>query len=122
VNNPIVHFEILGNEGPALISFYRELFGWELRDTAMDGYRSYAYLPSPEDGIGGGIGQLESEAHALVTIYVEVTDPESVLDQAIQSGAQVVLPVTKIPGVGEIARFRDPQGNVVGVVRSVAPD
>jgi hypothetical protein len=122
MNNPIVHFEILGSEGPALISFYRELFGWELRDAAMGGYRSYAYLPSPDNGIGGGVGQLESDAHALVTIYVEVTDPGAMLDQAVRSGAHVVLPVTELPGVGEIARFRDPQGNVVGLVRSIAPE
>jgi len=120
MDNPIVHFEILGHEGPSLIGFYRDLFGWELRDVPMNGYRSYAFLPSPDEGIGGGIGQLESSDQGFVTIYVEVADPQSILEQAVRSGAQVVLPVTEIPGVGDIARFRDPQGNVVGLVRSTA--
>lgn len=122
MDNPIVHFEILGHEGPSLIGFYRDLFGWELREVPMNGYRSYAFLPSPDEGIGGGIGQLESNEQGFVTIYIEVADPQLTLDDAVSRGAQTVLPVTEIPGVGEIARFRDPQGNVVGLVRSAAPD
>jgi predicted enzyme related to lactoylglutathione lyase len=120
MDNPIVHFEILGREGPSLIGFYRDLFGWELRDVPVNGYRSYAFIPSPDEGIGGGVGQLESDDHGFVTVYVEVADPQSILDQAVKSGAHVALPVTEIPGVGEIARFQDPQGNVVGLVRSIA--
>lgn len=121
MDNPIVHFEILGGDGPSLVAFYQGLFGWNMRDVAMDGYRSYAYLPPPDRGIGGGVGQLESGHQGFVTIYVEVGDPQSLLDQAVQSGAQVELPVTELPGVGAIARFRDPEGNVVGLVRSAPP-
>jgi predicted enzyme related to lactoylglutathione lyase len=121
MSNPVVHFEILGPEGLALVSFYRELFGWNLRATAMAGYRNYSFLPTPAVGIGGGVGQLESGDQAFVTIYVEVADPQALLDQAVGAGAQVVLAVTELPGVGAIARFRDPQGNVVGLVRSAAP-
>lgn len=118
MNNPIVHFEILGPNGPSLVAFYRDLFGWELRDATMAGYSSYAFLPSPDEGIGGAVGQLEASQEAVVTVYVEAADPQSLLDKAISCGAQLVLPLTEIPGVGEIARFRDPQGNVIGLVRS----
>ena len=118
MDNPIVHFEILGRDGPALAAFYRDLFGWALRDVPLPGYDAYAFLPAPDRGIGGGVGQLEAVGPGFVTIYVEVTDPQSVLDRAVQSGAKVVLPVTELPGVGAIARFCDPQGNVVGLVRS----
>ena len=119
--HPVVHFEILGPDGPAAVEFYRELFGWGLRKASMDGYDSYAYLPEPDAGIGGGVGQLagtESTRGSFVTIYVEVEDPRATLDQAVQAGAEVTLPATRIDGVEEIARFRDPQGNIVGLVRS----
>jgi uncharacterized protein len=121
MRNPVVHFEILGPDGPATIAFYRELFGWDLRQVPMAGYRTYAYLPEPDQGIGGGVGQLEPGDRAgerLVTVYVEVSDPQATLDQAVQAGARVTLPVTEIDGVGAIARFRDPQGNIIGLVRS----
>jgi predicted enzyme related to lactoylglutathione lyase len=57
-----------------------------------------------------------------VTIYVEVADPQSSLDQAVRAGAGIELSVIELPGVGAIARFRDPQGNVVGLVRSFPPE
>lgn len=60
MNNPIVHFEIMGSNGPALTEFYRALFGWALRRVPMDGYQDYSFIPSPEEGIGGGLGQLET--------------------------------------------------------------
>jgi uncharacterized protein len=122
MNNPVVHFEILGRDGPTLVAFYRELFGWELRDATMEGYDSYSFLPSPDEGIGGGVGQLQPVQQPFVTIYVEVADPQLVLEDAVRHGAEVVLDVTSIPGVGDIARFRDPQGNIIGLVRSVPPD
>jgi hypothetical protein len=122
MDNPVVHFEIIGHEGSSLVAFYRELFGWDLHKAALGGYSSYAFLPSPDEGIGGGVGQLESGDDAFVTIYVEVTDPQLQLDRAVEGGAHVVLPVTELPGVGAIARFRDPQGNVVGLVRSAVSD
>lgn len=118
MDNPIVHFEILGHEGESLAAFYRALFGWELRGAAMEGYSTYAFLPAPDEGIGGAVGELKSGAQALVTIYVEAEDPQALLDQAVEAGGEVALPVTEVPGVGAIARFRDPQGNVVGLVRS----
>jgi uncharacterized protein len=122
MENPVVHFEILGGDGPSLAAFYQDLFGWALRDVPMPGYDAYAFLPAPDRGIGGGVGQLDSGGPGFVTVYVEVTDPESVLDRAVQAGAEVVLPVTELPGVGAIARFRDPQGNVVGLVGSSRPN
>jgi len=124
---PIVHFEILGPDGPAAVDFYRRLFDWDLQEVPMEGYDTYAYLPEPDAGIGGGIGQLDSkdgEAHGsgLVTIYVEVEDLHATLERAVRAGADVTLAVTEIAGVGAIARFRDPQGNIVGLVRSAMPD
>lgn len=122
MNNPIVHFEILGRDGPSLVAFYRDLFGWELREVPMEGYTSYSFLPSPDEGIGGGVGQLRPESQPFVTIYIEVTDPRAMLDAAVRSGAETVLDVTSVPGVGDIARFRDPQGNIIGLVRSTPPN
>jgi hypothetical protein len=121
MTNPVVHFEIFGRDGAALVDFYRDLFGWPLRAVPMPGYQSYAYVPTPDQGIGGGVGQLGPGDGAMVTIYVEVADPQAVLDQAVMAGAQVALPVTELPGVGAIARFWDPQGNIIGLVRSSPP-
>ncbi len=119
MKNPVVHFEIMGPDGPALRSFYEELFGWQLREVPMTSYTDYAYLPTPEgDGIGGGVGSTEAQAGGFVTIYVEVDDVEHLVDRACRMGGATLLSPTEIPGVGVIARFRDPQGNVIGLAKS----
>ena len=30
MGQPVVHFEVIGKDGPALQSYYSELFGWEI--------------------------------------------------------------------------------------------
>lgn len=120
-SDPVVHFEILGPDGPALTSFYGELFGWRMQAGALPGYPHYGFLPAPDGtGIGGGVGTADAVTGGLVTIYVEVDDPQRALDRAQELGATVTLPVTAIPEVATFARFRDPQGNEVGLVQRQA--
>ncbi len=116
--NPVVHFEILGPDGPPMITFYRELFGWDLREVPMAGYEAYAYLPEPSEGIGGGVGQLEADSsESLVTVYVEVADPQATRDQAVQPVPRSLFPPRDHRGRNN-RPVPDPQGNVIGLVRS----
>ena len=35
MGNPVIHFEVTGKDGPALVSFYEKLFGW--KTSAVEG-------------------------------------------------------------------------------------
>ena len=70
-----------------------------------------------EHGINGGIHH-SADAPKGVTIYVEVEDLQAYLDKAVSLGGKVVMPVTVIPNMVTMAQFADPQGNVVGMVKS----
>lgn len=112
MENPVVHFEINGTEGPALERFYSEVFGWNVQ--SLPGF-GYATIDTQSGGgINGGIGTAR-EGPPLVTFYVETPDPEASLAKAESLGATTVMPVTDI-AVATYGRFRDPQGNVMGVV------
>ncbi len=52
-------------------------------------------------------------------VYVEVDDSRAYLERAEQLGATVILPATHV-AVAEVTVgwLRDPQGNVVGVVKN----
>jgi uncharacterized protein len=116
--NPIVHFEILGPDGPALIDFYRRLFGWDLHDGQLPGWPHYGLLRA-DRGIGGAIGTADTTDGPTVLVYVEVDDPQAYVDRAQALGASVILPVTHIAEAEvTVAWLKDPQGNVVGVVQS----
>lgn len=110
--NPVVHFEITGPDGGVLQRFYAEAFGWTVN---ADNPMSYGLTDTGGSGINGGIGQSEQ---ALATFYVEVDDPQAYLDRLTDAGAEVVQEVTEIPGMVTFAQFRDPAGNVIGLVKA----
>jgi predicted enzyme related to lactoylglutathione lyase len=113
--NPVVHFEIMGTDGDKLRSFYSDLFGWNIG--TMEGM-DYGIVEAQDGvGIGGGIGA--DPAHtSSVTVYVAVDDLQSYLDRAVSMGGEVTQPVTEIPDVVTFAQFKDPQGNVIGLVKN----
>src|ERR1700685_1944740 len=112
MKNPVVHFEILGQDGSELIDFYRALFEGPIEDHTLPGWPHYAVM-EPDNGIGGAVGSADAIPGSAVLVYVEVDDPDSYVRKATAMGATVVIPVTKVPGPGvTIAWLRDPQGNL----------
>jgi predicted enzyme related to lactoylglutathione lyase len=118
MGQPVVHFEIIGADGPALHSYYSQLFGWTIDADNPVGYG----LVGREDnvnadgiGIGGGIAGSEGTA-GYVTFYVEVADVDAALTQAESlGGARVMGPYEVRPGT-LIGQLTDPEGHLVGVV------
>ena len=110
--NPVVHFEILGADGDQLQRFYAEMFGWTIN---ADNPMSYGLVDTGGSGINGGIGQAEA---SLATIYIEVDNPAGYLEKVIAAGAELVQEETEIPGMVTFAQFRDPAGNIVGLVKA----
>jgi uncharacterized protein len=118
MDNPVVHFEILGSDGPQLIDFYRGLFGWPLQDTPLSGWPSYAIMEPPAEGIGGAVGTSDAAPNGAVVVYVDVDDIDETMSRAVSMGASVALPVTSVGGTGlSVAWLRDPQGNLIGLVK-----
>lgn len=120
--NPVVHFEIAGNDPQALQQYYRDLFGWNIVDASPMPDFPYGIINADEQGsgIGGGIGGAMS-GDPYVTFYVEVEDIQAALDQAVELGGSVIRPVMSIPGTVTVAMFQDPEGNCVGLVVSETP-
>ena len=110
---PVTWFEINTADAKAVREFYTELFGWKLQVLEEAGY---ALVDTGVDGaIGGGIG--EAQGPNQVVFYIEVDDPQAYLDRIERAGGTTVVPVTETDMV-TFAQFADPQGNVVGLVKS----
>lgn len=122
MGNPVVHFEIVGSDGPALEKFYAEVFGWHVQSMPE---MSYGLVDTHASGAGinGGIGTSQEPGKQYVTVYVEAPDIQAMLDTAVSLGGTVVQPVMEIPGVVTLAFFADPAGNGVGLVQGTgAPE
>jgi uncharacterized protein len=122
MGQPVVHFEIMGNDVDTLRTFYADLFGWKID---ADNPMNYGMVSADDNepagsetsGIGGGIGQMPDGQPGYATFYVDVPDVEAALAQAESlGGTRVMGPETPMEGL-IIGMFTDPEGHVIGVAK-----
>ena len=51
---------------------------------------------------------------------IDVPDVNTCLAAIIDSGGTVLVPKMTLPGIGYLAYFKDPQGNIFGIITSDA--
>jgi uncharacterized protein len=123
MGQPVVHFEIVGTDGKKLQSYYADLFGWEIDAENPMNYGMVARegnVNADGVGIGGGIGPGPVGYAGHVTFYVEVPDVEAALAKAESLGGKRVMGPETIMDQVELGQFKDPEGHLVGVVRTIA--
>jgi uncharacterized protein len=111
--NPIVYFEITGNDKAALEDFYTAVFDWQLTP-ANDRYTHVA----PGSGVNGGIGKVMDGGPGSVTFYVEVESIEDALTRVEGRGGQRVMGPQQMPNGPLIALFTDPEGRAIGLIQA----
>jgi predicted enzyme related to lactoylglutathione lyase len=121
MGQPVVHFEIIGKDGPATQAFYGELFDWEINaDNPMHYGIVDRQTAQTADGIGigGGVAGGPEGYDGHVTFYVQVDDVEAGMAKAESlGGTRVFGPEEIMPGL-VIAQFLDPEGRMVGLVNT----
>jgi predicted enzyme related to lactoylglutathione lyase len=124
MGQPVVHFEVIGSDDGALRSYYGDLFGWEIDADNPMRYGIVDREANVNDegvGIGGGVGWVGPEGgESYVTFYVEVPDVEAALQRAESLGGSRVMGPMEIPEGPELGQFKDPEGNLIGLVKSMA--
>ena len=107
----VVHWEVQARDPERQQAFFSSLFGWTIDANNPMGY---GMVPSGgREAINGGIGGTDGEPR--VTVYVQVDDIVGTLTRAEALGGQTILPRTDV-GMVVMAQFRDPEGNVIGVI------
>jgi predicted enzyme related to lactoylglutathione lyase len=107
----VVHWEVQARDPAAQMRFFGELFGWNVDANNPQNYGMVN--PAGPGSIGGGIGAAQDAPRA--TFYVQVPSIVDTLDKAATMGGQTLMPRTDI-GMIVMAQFRDPEGNVIGLV------
>ncbi|MFF5175139.1 VOC family protein [Micromonospora sp. NPDC000089] len=124
MGDPVVHFEIIGSDPERLRGYYGALFGWEFDvggpvAESVSAQGEYGHTRSAgEDGgpglvggVGGGAGH---RPHVL--FYVGVPDVGAALRRAEELGGSPVTGPERVAGRDlVVARFTDPEGNLVGL-------
>jgi len=114
----VVHFEIPADEPDKVAKFYTDVFGWQIHK--VEGPMEYWLVSTGEEGspgINGGIYRRSPEWGE----YVNTLDVSSI-DESIAAveaaGGSIVTPKTAMTGLGWLAYFRDPEGNLFGMMQA----
>ena len=108
--NPVVWFEVMGQDADKLRKFYGELCGWKFQ---VDPNTNYAVAEPGDGGIGGGVGQ-RADGTSWSTVYTKVTDLEAAVLKATDLGSSLLMPITDLPDI-RVAVVTDPEGRAVGL-------
>ncbi len=112
-DNPQINwFEIASVEPKRSWDFYRELFGWDIKESSGDGYLHGEV--NTGQGIMGGIGTSLS-GKPLSQVYAQVDDLQKYLERAGTLGGKTIVEPMPVDPETSIALFVDPQGNPWGL-------
>jgi predicted enzyme related to lactoylglutathione lyase len=102
--------------------FYTNLFGWGTEVKPM-GETNYTMFKNGDWGAGGmmAITPDMGPVPSNWMVYFAVADCEETTKKAAAVGAQVLVPTTDIPEVGQFSVMTDPQGAAFAIVKMNQP-
>ena len=112
----VVHFEIEAERPEQIIKFYEQIFGWKVEK--WDGPIEYWLIttgPENEPGIDGGLSRI-SDGEPSTVNTIEVPSVDEYIKKVESNGGSIVRPKMAVPGVGWMAYFKDPDGNMFGMM------
>ncbi len=107
---PIIHLEIPARDPHGTADFYSRLFGWDHQH-----FDEMEYTNVDTGHISLGILHASDERPGVVSFYVQSQDVAGDLRRIEAMGGQIVVPATKIEGVGIMGWFKDPEGNIIAL-------
>ena len=114
----VVHFEIDAKKPERAVKFYEKVFGWKIKK--WEGPIEYYLITTgkeSEPGIDGGLSRrTESEPSTVNTIDVPSVD--EFIKKVEANGGKIIRPKRAVMGIGYMAYFQDPEGNVFGMMES----
>jgi predicted enzyme related to lactoylglutathione lyase len=122
----VIHFEIHAADPDRAERFYSGVFGWNAQHYGgpMD-YRLLTTGPDDDTGINGAILRRQGpgpEDAPPVSAYVCVIQVDSIddIERAVPAaGGEQVVDRMEVPEVGQLAYFKDTEGNIFGALQPV---
>jgi hypothetical protein len=121
----VSHFEIPARDLERAARFYREVFGWSIEPLAWEGHPYYkvggSAIPQEggREGIDGGLTAAgQGIEQPLLMIRISGINLDACLRKIEEAGGRIELPATAVGNMGAWARFRDPEGNLLGLWQS----
>jgi predicted enzyme related to lactoylglutathione lyase len=110
----VVHFEIPIDDPDRAGAFYREIFGWNVAKWGPIEYWTMTTGAEPGPGAEGALTP-RAEAPEGVVVYIGVDEIDHAMAKVKDAGGTLVTEKLPIPAMGWSARFRDTEGNLIGL-------
>ena len=124
---PVVHFEMPYENGDRLVTFYSQVFGWQLQKQGeeMGDYITAATTEIDENrmvkrpgAINGGFFPKKPEWPAQhPSVVIGVDDIQAAMQNVAKAGGKVLGEPVEIPGIGLYVSFLDTEGNRVSILQ-----
>jgi len=114
----VVHFEIPADNPGRAIKFYKDVFGWEIKNWSED--NPYWLVTTGDNKIPGGINGAitKKQGPNMVTVNtIDVPSVDEYLTLVVKSGGKVIAPKMTVPSIGYLAYCQDTEGNVFGILQ-----
>jgi predicted enzyme related to lactoylglutathione lyase len=115
-----VWHDLMTDDLEAARTFYSGLLGWTFEETRHPNGGDYTLILSDGQLVGGMVQLADPEGaeYSRWVGYLSVPDVDSAADFTVAEGGTVVAGPLDLPGIGRAAAIQDPQGGVVGLLRS----
>jgi predicted enzyme related to lactoylglutathione lyase len=113
----VVHFEIDAKKPATAIAFYKKVFGWKIEK--WQGPVDYWLIMTGKDepGIDGGLSERTGAKPATVNT-IDVPSIDGFIKKVKANGGKITRKKGAVPGVGWLAYFKDPEGNLWGMMQN----
>lgn len=114
--HPVALVVVSAKDLAAAGTFYSKLFGWQVQPMSAE----LAGVIAP----GGPTAALRANVPTGfpgMVPYVAAPDVAAMLKRIVAAGGTIERPPWSVPGVGKLARFKDPTGTTYGLTDALAP-
>ena len=117
MGNPVMHWEMLTKKPEKLAAFYKKIFNWKIDFLPQLDY--YMADPRAPRGIKGGILRPKRSGPwpAKFMAYIAVEKLAPYRRKIAAAGGKILVPEQKVPGVGSLTLFLDPDGRMMGLFK-----
>jgi uncharacterized protein len=123
MGNPVVHFELMSKEPGKVADFYAKIFGWKVQHHPAINYRIVENGAEGEmRGINAAIVRPDREGPCPgnMLFYVLVDDLAAYRKKVVAAGGKIHIEEQKVPGMGKLSLFTDPEGRMMGLWKAKA--
>lgn len=119
-----VWHDLITDDVEAARNFYGGLFGWAFEDTTGPRGNDYTVITASGRYVGGIVGLADpaDADYSRWLPYLSVADVDAASELTESAGGRIIVAPVELENIGRAAAVTDPQGAVLGLLRSRVGD